>query len=324
MRSLITGANGFLGTWLTRRLVGRGDEVRCLVRPRSDRWGLGGIPVALYEGDVTHPASLGPALDGVEVVYHLAGIRRAPSREPFLRVNVEGTRKVCEAMVAGGVRRLVLCSSLAASGPSRPDRPRAESDPLAPSEWYGESKAEAEQLAFSYSGRLEVTAVRPPRIMGPGDKENLVFFKLVKRGLKLVVGGAARPLSVVDVEDVVDLLLLLADRSEAVGEVFFATARETATVEQLQDLMAESLGVRPRALHLPPPLLRALGAAADAVSHLTGKHLPLNRKLARQLLAPAWTCSGEKAERVLGYRPSRTVAESVHRSAAWYREQGWI
>jgi nucleoside-diphosphate-sugar epimerase len=77
-------------------------------------------------------------------------------------------------------------------------------------------------------------------------------------------------------------------------------------------------------VRIPPFVLTGLANAADAVSTLTGRYLPLNRKLARQLLAPAWTCSTEKARRLLGYAPRRTVAESISRSANWYRQQRWI
>jgi nucleoside-diphosphate-sugar epimerase len=324
MRALVTGANGFLGTWLTRRLAERGDEVRVLLRSSADEWGLSRLQVQRFQGDITDPASLLPAAKGVDVVFHLAGIRRAPAKEIFDRVNGEGTRHVCEAAVAGGARRVLLCGSLAANGPSRPDRPKVETDPFAPFEWYGESKAASEQIAFSYRDRLEVVAARPSRIVGPGDRENLTFFKLVKRGVKLAVAGPRRPLSMVDVEDVVDALLLMADRKEAAGEAFFVSSAETSTVEELQEEAARQLDARPRRVVLPGPVLYGIGAVADAVSRVTGKHLPVNRKLARQLLAPAWTCSIEKARRMLGYEPKVTLAESIRRSIAWYRENGWL
>jgi len=259
----------------------------------------------------------------VEVVFHLAGLRRAPERAAFFRVNAEGTRTVCDTMLRTGARRLVLAGSLAAVGPSQPDRPHVETDPFAPEEWYGESKAEAEQIALGTEG-LEVSVVRPPRILGPGDRENLVFFRLVKRGVRLEVGGGARPLSVVDVDDVVELMVLLATRSEAVGEAFFAPGPDQTTLEEIQTLGAEVLGVRTRTLRLSPRRLQALAAMADVFSQLTGKHLPLNRKLARQLLAPAWTCSGEKARQILGWVPRIEARTSIARSAAWYQARGWL
>jgi dihydroflavonol-4-reductase len=320
---LITGANGFLGAALARRLVAAGHRVRGLVRgspPANPQ----GSTVEWVKGDVTEPASLGPALSGVDVVFHLAGIRRAPIRSTFFQVNAEGTRNVCDASWRSGARRLVLAGSLAAVGPSTPDRPHVESDPFAPEEWYGESKAEAERIAFGPRGQLEVTVARPPRVLGPADRENLVFFRLIRRGIRLAIGGGPRPISVVDVDDVVDFLLLLSERPEAVGEAFFCPGPSTTTLEEIQDQGARILGARPRTLHLSATSLRLLAAAADVASQVTGRHLPLNRKLARQLLAPAWTCSGEKAAARLGWRPRVAVSESIARSAAWYQAEGWL
>ena len=321
---MITGSNGFLGAHLASRLVARGDVVRCLLRSGSEGGALASLQVERAEGDVTVPATLLSACEGIEVVFHLAGIRRGSTREAFMKVNAEGTRAVCDAMVEARARRLVLCGSLAASGPSVDQRPRLESDPFAPTEWYGESKAESERIAFSYAPRLEVTCVRPARILGPGDRENLVFFKMVKAGVRLAIGGGPRPLSMVDVEDVVELLLLLAQRKEAVGQSFFAASEETTTLEQLQEIVATTIGAHPRTLHLAPWALTAIAAAADGVSRATGRHLPLNRKLARQLLAPGWTCSPQKAKERLGFSAKRGLAESIRQSALWYQEHGWL
>ncbi len=324
MKALITGANGFLGSHLAQALAARGDEVRCLLRPGADARALDGLAVTQVPGDVTEASTLLPAVEGVDVVFHLAGIRRASTRDAFMRVNADGTRHVAEAMVKGGARRLLLCSSLAASGPSGGGRPRREEDPLCPEEWYGESKAEAEGLAFSFKGELEVTAIRPARIVGPRDHENLVFFRLVKRGVVLKLGGAPRPISMVDVDDVVAQLLLQAEKREAVGEAFFCAADETTTLEDLMRLIAEVLQVRPRTVYVPEVALRAAGGLADVFSNVTGRRLPLNRKLARQLLAPGWTCSIDKAKRLLGYRPTVPLRTSAERSARSYLDAGWL
>jgi dihydroflavonol-4-reductase len=330
MHALITGAGGFLGTWLARALVARGDRVSCLLRPTTDsrelEKALEGHPWTRVVGDVTDPASLKDAVKGVDVVFHLAGIRRAAVRDEFIRVNAHGTRLLCEALAALPTPRprLVMCGSLASHGPSTPDRPHVEEDAFHPHEWYGESKAEAERIAFSFQDRLPVTVIRPPRILGPGDRENLTFFKLGKQGIRLELKGGPRPLSLVDVEDVVDLLLVLAERPEALGEAFFCAGPERLTLEEMQDVGAKALGFTTRTWRLSPGVLTALAAAADGVTRLTGRKLPLNRKLARQLLAPAWTCSGAKAERLLGFRPRRNLADSITRSGEWYRAQGWL
>ena len=325
MQALVTGANGFLGHALCRRLCAAGHGVRALVRGGSDLSLLRGLPVNFVQGDVTRPETLPPALEGVEVVFHLAGLRRAQVRGAFQAVNVEGTRHVCEAMVAARTpRRLVLAGSLSALGPSRPGHPHDESAPFAPAEWYGESKRDAEALAHGYGDRLEITTLRPVRILGPGDRENLAFFKLVSRGLRLELGGGPRPLCLVDVEDVVDQALVQATHPAAVGEAFFCASPGEVSLGWLQDEVAAELGVQPRTLRLSPSALTALATLADGLSTVTGRHLPLNRKLARQLLAPAWTCRADKAERLLGHRSHRSLSSSVRASARWYRAQGWL
>lgn len=324
MRALVTGANGFLGTWLVRRLLDGGHAVRTLVRPGSQPGALGGLDVELLRGDVTDAASLPGAVRGCEVVFHLAGIRRAPRREDFLRVNAEGTRLLLEACAthAPGLSRFVLAGSLAAAGPSA--TPRKEEAPFAPSEWYGESKAEAERLTLSFTGRLPVTVARPPRIIGPGDRENLLFFRIVKRGVVLAFGSDPRPLSFVDVEDCARGLEIVATHPAAIGQVFFLASSELTSVEGLQQEVARSLGVKARVVRIPPALLRGAGSLADVASRVLGRHLPLNRKLAEQVLAPGWVCDPGKARRLLGFEARVGLAESIDRSAAWYREVGWI
>ena len=323
VRALVTGAGGFLGRRLVHRLAERGDEVRALLRPGSDAGGLD-PRAAVVRGDVTDPVSLRHAVEGCPVVFHLAGVRRAPDRETFQTVNAGATRLLLEACLQGGAarHRFVLAGSLAASGPSRVGR--AEEDALSPAEWYGESKAEAERIALAYSSRLPVAVARPPRIMGPGDRENLLFFRVVARGIALRLLGPERPLSWIDVDDAAAGLLLLSERPQAVGQAFFLASRERTSVEGLQREIARALGVRTRSLPVPPALLTALAWAADGVSRASGRKLPLNRKLARQVLAPGWICRTDKAERMLGFSAPTPLAESIARAARSYRELGWL
>jgi len=320
MPALVTGAGGFLGRALCRQLLERGEPVRALVRGEAE------LPagVEVQRGDVTDPAACARAAAGCDRVFHLAGIRRASVRDEFLRVNAGGTRVLLDACLAAGSARgrFVLAGSLAAAGPSREGR--REEDPLEPAEWYGESKAEAERIAFSFGDRLPVAVARPPRIMGPGDRENLFFFRIAARGLVLRILGPERPLSWIDVEDCARGLLALADRPEAVGESFFLASEERTSVVGLQRIIAAALGVAARDLPVPPLLLSAAGAVADVVSRVTGRRLPLNRKLARQVLAPGWTCRVDKARDRLGFAARTPLRESVAAAARWYRDRGWV
>jgi nucleoside-diphosphate-sugar epimerase len=305
-------------------LLSSGHAVRALVRPGGALGALSGLGAEEARGDVTDPGSLPSAVRGCDVVFHLAGIRRAPRREDFHRVNAEGTRLLLEACAAHapGLSRFVLCGSLTAVGPSA--APRREDEPFAPREWYGESKAEAERLTLSFAGRIPVTIARPPRITGPGDKENLLFFRIAAKGVHLAFGRQDRPLSWVDVEDCARGMALLAERPEAVGQAFFIASADLTSIGGLQREVARALGVTTRTVNVPPAVLRGIGSLADVASKLLDRHLPINRKLAEQLLAPGWVCDPGKARRVLGFEAKVGVAESIDRSAAWYREAGWI
>ena len=320
MRALVTGAGGFLGLTLVRALQARGDAVRALVRRPSPALSATGAEVVI--GDATDPRAARTALDGCEVVFHLAGLRRARDPAEFLRVNAGGTRVVLEAAleVAPRLSRFVLAGSLAAAGPSR--APLSEDAPLRPVEPYGVSKAEAERIALAFADRLPVTVARPPRIVGPGDRENLLFFRIAARGIALDLGD--RPLSFIDVDDCARGLLLLADRPEARGEAFFLASAEQTTALGLMTEAARALGVRAHRVPLPAPVLRGVASVNDALSRATGRRLPVSRKLAAQILAPGWSCDPTKARERLGFEARTSLRESVSRSAAWYLAERWL
>ncbi len=322
MRVLVTGGAGFLGTALARLLTGRGDAVRVLDRAGSDA--LRELGAELVTGDATDPATLRSAVAGQDVVVHLAGIRRGTDAAEFMRINAEGTRAALEACLAAApnLSRFVVAGSRAAVAPS-PD-PVDEAAPFGPAEPYGASKAEAERITLSYAHRLPVAVARPPRIMGPGDRENLLFFQIARRGLAVGFSGPARPLSWIDVDDCARGFLLLAERAEAAGQVFFLASPEPTSTQGLMIEAARALGIRPRRVTVPAPLLQGLARAADAVTDLTGRRLPLNRKLAAQVLAAGWQCDPGKARARLGFVASTPLADSIDRAARWYVEHGWL
>lgn len=321
MKALVTGAAGFLGRQLVEQLQARGAQVRALVRGEA-RFEQG--PIEVLRGDATDRAVLLQAVRGCTHVFHLAGVRRAIRREEFLRVNAHSTRLLLEACLeaAPDLARFVLAGSLSAAGPSTSGK--REEDGFDPQEWYGESKAEAERIAFAYADRLPITVARPPRIMGPGDRENLFFFRIVRGGWLVAFSGPARPLSFIDVADCARGFLVLAEHPAAVGQAFFLASPARTDVEGLQREVARALQASPRVVRLRPWMLRAAASVADLVTATTGRRLPLNRKLAAQVLAPGWTCDPSKAQRLLGFEAKVPLADSIDRAARWYQQQGWL
>jgi nucleoside-diphosphate-sugar epimerase len=321
--AFVTGANGFLGQALVRTLRRRGTPVRALVRAGAPAAALERTGAEILRGDALDPAALARGVAGATVVFHLAGVRRATTPEEFERGNVVTTRLLLEACVrVEPAPRFVLAGSLSAAGPSLEGK--HEDDPLLPHEPYGESKAAAERLALGHRERLPVAVARPPRIMGPGDRENLLFFRIAARGLVLRFLGPERPLSWIDVDDCARGLVALGDHPRAPGEAFFLASPERTSVVGLQRAIAHALGARAREVPVPPVALSAAARVADLVSDVSGVKLPLNSKLARQVLAPGWTCHVEKARDLLGFAAATPLADSLARAARWYRQAGWI
>jgi nucleoside-diphosphate-sugar epimerase len=322
MRALVTGAGGFVGQALVRRLADRGNLVRALVRRPHEELEAAGVEVVL--GDAGDRASLERAVAGCDLVFHLAGVRRATDPAEFMRANAGSTRAALEACLAAAprLRRFVLAGSAAAGGPSR--TPRQEDEPLAPVEPYGASKAEAERIALSFADRVPITVLRPPRIMGPGDRENLFFFRIAKAGLAVGFSGPPRPLSWIDVGDCARGFLVAAERPEGEGEVFHLASPEPTDAPSIMAGVGEALGVTTRRVTIPAPALRAAAAASALLTRLGGPRLPLNPKLAAQLLAPGWRCDPGKARARLGFEATTPLRASLAAAVLWYRERGLL
>jgi nucleoside-diphosphate-sugar epimerase len=332
-RVLVTGGSGFIGQHLVERLVGRGDEVVCLVRKTSRVDALRSLGVRLVEGDVTTPESLPEALRGVEVVYHVAGCIRATDLRKMDHINETGTACVVEAAAAQtSPPVLVYVSSLAAAGPSRIDRPHVETDPAEPVSRYGKSKLAAEVQLLQRAARLPISIVRPPIVFGPGGREMLPMFQSVQLGMHFVPGLRPQRFSLIHVGDLVEALIRAAHYGKRLAGpddparlgLYYATAPETPTYGDLGRLIAQALARR--VLVVPTP--HALGwllAGANAIrARLTKRDALLDIDKMREATAGSWTCCGNRAAEELDFRPPHTLQDRLAQSALWYRQHGWL
>ena len=165
MRVLVTGVTGFIGSHLAEGLLAQGHELRCLVRDSQRLGWISGLPsVAVVQGDVGDARSLPECVDGVDQVYHVAGLTKARTPRQFQRVNAEGTRHLIEACLEArrGPRRFVHLSSLAAVGPMPTPTPCTEEVAPRPVSPYGWSKLQGEGAVLAARDRLHVTVLRPP------------------------------------------------------------------------------------------------------------------------------------------------------------------
>lgn len=334
----LTGASGFVGAHVAEELVRRGCEVRCLIRPSSPAPHLHRPGVVRVSGVIEDPDGYRHALRGCDTVLHLAGAVAARSGRAMLRTNGRGTARLADACAAFETPpRFVAVSSLAAAGPPRPDRAyRDEEDMAAPISIYGRSKRAGEIALERRSGRLPVTIVRPGIVYGARDRHGVAIFRAIERtGMHVVVGFHTPRLSLIHVDDLVDLLLRAAAAGETLplptgaagsgrGIYFACDDREHPTYWQFGQRVAAALGRRVLVWPLWRCVGRMVGGSAEIVSAATGTVQILSRDKVREAIAWSWACSAAKARNQLGFAPALPLDARLRQTADWFREHGWL
>jgi dihydroflavonol-4-reductase len=320
MRILLTGGSGFIGQRLARRIAERGDSLVALVRRTSRPGVLKELGAQLAFGDIATGEGLAEAAQGVDCVIHLAGVTKGRQPEDYFQGNAEGTRRVMAALASQEKPpRLVYCSSIAAGGPSHPDRPRREEDPPAPVSVYGRSKLGGELAVREFAHRVPSVILRPPIVYGPGDQEFLPsLLPMARMGLMLKSGFGPKRYSLIHVDDLCTALLAATERGRtlqaddpSVG-VYYVSDGQEHPWEDVCRALGEALGrQRPRVVPVPEAVSFAVGLGSELVARVRGTVPMLNRDKVREMSFAAWTCSCERARQELGYVPSMPLAQGL-------------
>ncbi|MBI4963484.1 MAG: NAD(P)-dependent oxidoreductase [Desulfomonile tiedjei] len=327
MRFLVTGATGFIGSHMAELILAKGWEAVCPVRDSLALRNLKGIPVrVIAAGDLEAEISVNGAFD---YVIHLAGATRAPDYDGYWESNVKWTRELLEKLVNSSwkdsLKRFVLVSSQAAIGPSTDDGAcKTESDPLCPVSLYGRSKAEAEQVALSFMDRVPVTIVRPPTVFGPRDTDVLGVFKCVRYRIAPYIAGPDRLVSIIYVEDLVEGILAAAMSPASEGGVYFLANPEPVVWRKFALEVARVMGKSSVAVPVPLFAMKLLARAGDIVGKFRGVTPLFRTEKLEEMKQIAWVCSPEKAFTDLRWRPRFSLDEAIRKTAAWYRENGWL
>jgi nucleoside-diphosphate-sugar epimerase len=323
--TLVTGATGFTGNHLARRLRETGSRVVAFVRPTSDARGLHQIGVESRVVDICHPVAVKKNLSGVDTVFHLAAAFRREHADPeeFQRVNVEATRNLLEASLELKVARFVHCSTVGVQG-HIVDPPASEDHPFAPGDHYQESKLKGELLALEYARQgLDVTVVRPAGIYGPGDRRFLKLFLAIAKRRFVMIGSGRTLYHMTYIDDLIDGFLLAASRLEAIGEAYTLAGPTYTTLALLTEQIAEVLGVPAPRLRLPHAPVLAAALLCEKACKKVGVEPPLYpRRVEFFLKDRAFDIA--KARRELGYNPKVELREGLERTAGWYRAMGLL
>ncbi len=325
MKALVTGASGYIGGHLVKTLVREGHDVACLVRPTSRTARILDLPVLLREGDLRDVASLVAAVEGRDVVFHLAGAIRAPNRTAFEEANVQGTGNLLKACLraAPGLERFVHVSSIAAVGPSPEGAVLDEDSVPRPVSDYGRTKLEAEKLVRAAFPRLPATILRPPNVMGPGQPELEEAVRMMRRRIVPSLGNGRPRTSLIDVEDLVRALILAAEDPRSVGRTYFVTDGRAYAWRDILEAVREELGLRGPVLRVPYAAQIMAAWLSERSAALRRRPPHLTREIVRSGRAYHWIYDGSKFERDLGFRAEKTMRDSVRRAVvAMMREMG--
>jgi nucleoside-diphosphate-sugar epimerase len=323
---LVTGASGFVGSHVVEALLARDYAVRCLVREESNLVWLPGERVEFCRGTMTDAVGLERAVDGVDVVVHSAGRVRGQSEAAYEDVNVLGTRKLVQAVQknAPGLKRFILVSSQAAGGPSHPGRLRIEDDPDEPRSAYGRSKKRGEEEVEGLGTAIPWTILRPCAVYGPRDRGFLILARLSARGFSFRLSGAAQPVQAIHIQDLVHAILLAADSPPAAGRRYYIAHPAITDWNTVGRIMARALGKPAFTLLVPRWAVPMVGRCATLSSRALCRPNALPADRLHDLLAPAWTCSTERAAAELGFRAQIELRQGMEETMAWYRNAGWL
>ena len=331
MKILITGASGFIGSFIVEGALRRGFETWAAMRKSSSKAYLQDERIHFIELNLNSKEQLVEQLKGKDFDYvvHAAGVTKCLNKADFHRINTEGTKNLAEALleVKMPLKRFVFVSSLSVFGAIKEKMPYdeiRESDTPQPNTAYGRSKLAAEQYLDSVGSRLPYIILRPTGVYGPREKDYFIMAKSIKQHSDFAVGYQRQDITFVYVTDVVQAIFLALEKGEN-GRKYFLSDGEVYQSTTFSDLIHEELG-RPWWIRITAPVwvLRIVTFFGEYVGRITGKVTALNNDKYNILKQRNWRCDISPARKELGYDPKVQLAEGVKTTIKWYKDNKWL
>jgi nucleoside-diphosphate-sugar epimerase len=345
MKILVTGASGFIGSFIVEEALKRGFETWAAVRGSSSKAYLQDERINFIELNLSSKEQLVEQLRShtFDYVVHAAGVTKCLDKRDFRRINTEGTKNLVTALMElqMPLKRFVFVSSLSVFGAIREKQPYEEireTDTPQPNTEYGRSKLEAEQWLEKLSENSESSEssedsdkkpfpyviLRPTGVYGPREKDYFLMAQSIKQHSDFAVGYRRQDITFVYVSDVVQAVFLALEKGQA-GRKYFLSDGEVYQSTTFSDLIHEELG-RPWWIRITAPVwvLRIVTFCGEYIGRMTGKVTALNNDKYHILRQRNWRCDIEPAKKELGYEPKVQLKEGVHRAISWYLENKWL
>jgi dihydroflavonol-4-reductase len=326
LKVLVTGGTGFVGSHIVDQLLEKKYNIRCLIRKSSDTKWLDKKPIEYVYGDLFDESALAKAVEGVDYVYHSAGVTKAKTPEGYYRGNATGTKNILDATIRHNpnLKRFVHISSGAAVGPSESKTPITEEAPANPLTTYGRSKWQAEEECMRVMDKLSITIVRPPAVYGQRDKDVFEFFNTMSKGLQPMVGFWEKYVSLIHITDLVRGIIMAGESANSKGQTYFITSKEVYGWKEIGEVTRRVLGKSALRLRLPEFGIYVIAAFAELFSKFSPKPALINFEKARDMVQDYWIFDHQKAERDFGFVQRISLEDGIRQTIAWYKDLGWL
>ena len=330
MKILITGASGFIGSFIVEEALKRGFETWAAFRKSSSKEWLQDERIRFIELNLSSKAQLVEQLRGQDFDYvvHAAGVTKCLNKADFHRINTEGTKNLVEALieVEMPLKRFVFVSSLSIFGAIKEQQPYEairESDTPQPNTEYGRSKLAAEQYLEKKKG-LPYIILRPTGVYGPREKDYFIMAKSIQQHSDFAVVYKRQDITFVYVKDVVQAVFLALEKGED-GRKYFLSDGEVYQSATFSNLIHEALG-RPWWIRITAPVwvLRIVTFFGEYIGRMTGKVTALNNDKYNILKQRNWRCDIQPAIDELGYQPKYKLKQGVEETIKWYKDNKWL
>jgi nucleoside-diphosphate-sugar epimerase len=324
---LLTGATGFTGSLLLKKLLNAKLSINAIARPSSDLSQFNALPVVWYRGEVFDEETVQKATEGVEYIFHIAAAYRE-ARHPddyYRKVHLTSTQLLARcALKNHNFKRFVHCSTVGVLGHIA-NPPANEEAPFNPGDIYQKSKAEAEVWLkeFARAENLPYVVIRPAAIYGPGDRRLLKFFKMASKRIMLLPGFTRGLYHLIHVDDLTNVLIIAATHPAALNQTFICGNPEASSLEHIARMVAKALNRKLLIIHIP---VKPLFIAADICEWLCKKikiEPPLHRRRVA-FFTKDRSFDTSKLTTLLKYQFAHTEEQGIAETAIWYKNVGWL
>jgi len=329
MKVLITGGTGFIGSRLALRCLESGDEVvvygqENTAAEKENRKAIEDAGARIVLASMTDTDALSGALEGVDVVFHLAAAQHEANVPDslFWDVNVKATQQILDIAEQKGVGRFVHGSTIGVYGSALSGR-LDESSALKPDNIYGVTKLEGEQAVLATANRLPVVVIRISETYGPGDRRLLKLFKAIDKKAFFMIGNGRNVHHLIYIDDLIDGFLAAAGSDRALGEVFVLAGKEIVTTNEMVNTIARVLGKKLLPFRVPLFPMLMVAVIMESILRPMGIQPPLHRRR-MDFFKKSFLFSLDKSRDILGFEPRFSFHDGVEKTAQWYKASGLL